>query len=232
MGIDAVALTLVRDTPDLAAIMRAQLPDVLVTDNGSRPPIDGAWCRIETNRYFSGGWNHAVKQLRAERPDVRWAWLLNSDVNGIRDGAMERLVGAATDHGAVMVTPRVETSVWPDMHLRAVAPVLFVDCVAPLINADWFLGMGGLDETLPGWGSDIDLCYRARRFKFLVVGTERIIHPYGQTAKRCNDNGLYDYEGSCRYLLEKHGLAIRQFAPEYFRNYLAPSCTHCCTCVY
>ena len=54
---NAVAFTLVYNTPDLADAMRAMLPDVRIVDNGSDPPIKDAWLRIPCNRLFSGGWN-------------------------------------------------------------------------------------------------------------------------------------------------------------------------------
>jgi GT2 family glycosyltransferase len=92
----------------------------------------------------------------------------------------------------------------------------FLDCVCPLVNVRWFLDAGGFDEAMPGWGSDIDLCYRTRGDRKLIIGTERIHHPYETTSKRLSDSTMYKLAPTRAHLLAKHGSAIKQFCPLYF----------------
>jgi GT2 family glycosyltransferase len=84
---------------------------------------------------------------------------------------------------------------------------------------DWFIANGGLDEQLPGWGSDIDLCFRTDRDLKIVAGHLRVHHPYGTTSKRLGDDRMYQIEMTRHYLLHKHGEAIRRFAPKYIGGY-------------
>jgi len=213
---EAVALTLVRDTPDLAAAMRRQLPDVLVVDNGSREAIADAWLRLEENVYFSGGWNRALEHLAKMRPEVAWAWLLNSDVSWASDTMLRELVAAAVANRLVMVSPRVPSSPYAAMHAAGYRETAYVDMVAPLVHVGWYLAAGGLDEALKGWGADIDLCYRTRGDKKAVLGTLVLAHPCETTSKRLGDTAMHHLLDSREYLLRKHGPGVREILPAYF----------------
>jgi len=214
----AVALVLVRGTPDLVVAMRRELPGVLVVDNGSVPPLDGPWFRIETNRYFSGGWNAALKHLAATMPEVRWAWLLNSDVSRVSEAMLDALVEMAGARGLVMVSPRVPSSPHGQMWSTLTRETDYIDMTAPLVDVQWYLRAGGLDERLPGWGADLDLCYRTRQDRKAIFGEAWVEHPRGTgtTSRRLNDAAMYRMVETRTYLVAKHGEAVRGFLPGYF----------------
>jgi hypothetical protein len=210
-----IALTLVYNTPDLAEEMRRQIPEVRVIDNGSHAPMQQSWLRIPVNRYWSGGFNRAMEALYSEGK-YEWAWLLNSDVSLVSTAMMESLLATAEEHGVPMISPGVPSSTHTEMHPTRYRETHYIDCVAPLINVDWFISNGGFDERLCGWGSDIDLCYRTRYDCKAVDGTFQIQHPFGVTAKRMNDRAMYQLQDTRQYLLAKHGPEITRFLPAYF----------------
>ena len=211
-----IAITLVRDTPDLVAAMRGMLPGVRVCDNGSKEPVDDAWMRIPENKYFSGGFNQAMQAIRNEGK-YQWVWMLNSDVSGVSQDMLSGLVFMAKQMNASVVSPRVPSSSWGQMHPGAfLSQSLFVDWVAPVVNVAWFVHNGGFDEQFLGWGADVDLCYRTQQDRKIVTGHYSIHHPYGATSRRCNDYAMYQHRETQRLLFEKHGIDIVRFAPGYF----------------
>jgi GT2 family glycosyltransferase len=215
MSDTCVPLVLVRDTPDLAAAMRRQLPGVRVIDNGSVRPIKDAWLRLDENRYFSGGWNAAVQAVDEEAA-YDWVWLLNSDVTNASELMMTTLVDTALEIAVPVISPAVRNSVWPIMQSRWIRRDTFVDFVAPVVNVRWFIASGGFDTNLPGWGSDIDLCYRTAQDDKAVNGHLEVQHPYGTTSRRLGDRTMYDINATRSYLTKKHGPAIIDFLPHYF----------------
>ena len=100
---------------------------------------------------------------------------------------------------------------------RGVFDVHYIDCVCPVVNVRWFLDRGGFDEQLPGWGADIDLCYRTRAEPKRVCGRIVIEHPYRTTSNRLKDDTMYRLAETRRYLEAKHGRAIREFLPGYWK---------------
>ena len=216
MSEKVLAATLIRDTPDLAEAMRRQLPGIALVDNGSREPVEGAWLRLEANRYFSGGWNAAMEE--AFRRGVEWVWMLNSDVAGASPAMLAELLDLAQRTEAVVVSPRIDPSPkHAQMRSVMVAAAPWVDWVAPLVHVDWFLANGGFDEDLPGWGCDIDLCFRAMGLK-VVDGRNCLKHLWGATVKRTGDRVMYGLEHARIHLMAKHGPAIVRFAPTLYKD--------------
>ena len=215
----AVAMTLVRDTPQYAAVLRAEIPGLLVIDNASVYPIDDAWMRIPCQRYFSGGWNRAMEDMHLRRNCPAWIWMLNSDVSGVSQAMMDELVAIAESENAYVVSPRVQSSQWPQMRAPHLYETDFVDWVAPLVNLEWFITNGGFDERFCGHGSDLDLCFRTLQDKKLVAGNLQVQHPYGGTTKLLNDKTMYQTEDVRRGLHMKHGAAIIGFAAAYFGSW-------------
>ena len=211
---NVAALTLVRDTPDLIEAMRRQLPAVGVVDNGSLTPVPGAWLQLKDNRYFSGGWNAAMRELGWQW-GVEWAWMLNSDVCGASPAMLADLLREAERTGAMVASPRIEPCRHRQMQVTETIETPWIDWVGPLVNVRWFNEVGGFDEQLPGWGADIDLCYRAAGKK-LVAGRLVLGHAWGTTARRLEDVTMYRLAEAREYLLKKHGLAIRDFAPSFW----------------
>jgi GT2 family glycosyltransferase len=210
---NTVAMVLVRDTPDLVEAMLSHIPAIVV-DNGSVVPLARGNIRIQRNRYFAGGWNAAMN-IAAECGH-EWAWMLNSDVDGVSLAMLDALACEAAASGVVAISPIIEPC--KHRHMQQATPsAKWIDWVAPVVNVQWFRNSGGFDEHLPGWGADIDLCFRAEGIK-AVSGNHRIRHAWGVTAKRLNDTAMYRLAESREYLLAKHGPAIMDFAPEFWRD--------------
>ena len=210
----AVAISLVYNTPHLVESIRRQLPGVRIVDNGSLPPACGAWLRIPVNRYFSGGMNRAMEQIHLEGK-YRWAWMLNSDVSGATPPMMQQLLDVAESRNLVAVSPSVPKSWWPQMRAGECRPVGMLEWVAPLVNVEWFIRSGGFDERFYGWGGDLDLCYRTRDQAKGVFGGAVLEHEYHGTGRHAQEMAMFN-----RYwrelILHKHGPSVRAFAPQAF----------------
>lgn len=200
----AIAATLVFSTPDLAEAMCRQIPDIVVVDNGSHPPIDGAEVRTTTNQMFTGGWNYlmrfAAEDLLDDTQAVRnadtWSpdyiWMLNSDVEGVSPDMMRSLAQAAWGGSYAVLTPAFNSphSVFapnPDLvMLRRPRPVAWVDWTCPMVSLDAWRDVGGFDERLPGYFADIDWCYRAAQkgYRFGVCDWLQVKHLGSVTAQR------------------------------------------------
>ena len=213
---DAMAAVLVYQTQDLADVMREQLPNIIVVDNGSRPSIKRADICLSKNLFFSGGWNAVMRELRGA---ARAIWMLNSDVSNVSEEMLATLYGCLGPNQAI--TPVMTSSGHGHMRRRQRAVLTYhdwIDWVAPLVDLEWFNKEGSFDENLPGYGADIDLCYRTRG-RFIIHNRQCIIHGWGETVKRTGDETIHQYQESRAYLIEKHGDLIKKFAPSYYGRF-------------
>jgi len=209
-----LALTLVRDTPELVDTMLTQLPDVKIVDNGSKTPVAKAWLRLPENKYFSGGWNMAA--AKAYNECYEWVWLLNSDVSGFPNNCLDRLLCVAETFQAVMLSPAIKGYQYSSMKPEGDPMTLYIDCVAPLINLEWFFDNAGFDEKLLGHGADLDLCYRTQDDIKIVARNLVINHEWCATANKLGDFAMYEDKWVDEYLRYKHGKRIVEFCQRFY----------------
>lgn len=209
----AMAAVLVYNTPELVGRVRRRYPDMVIVDNGSDPPIRGAHVRIAENLLFSGGWNYAAHALSGA---CEYLWMLNSDVSGARPETADRMLARVAGPCDV-VSPTFAGCPHPHMRGRGreVVRVRWVDWVAPLVRLAWFLEGGGFDEGLPGYGADIDLCYRRGGYLY-VDPRERLRHLWGATVRKTGDRRIHQTREARQYLVEKHGDDVTRFAVSFF----------------
>src|SRR5688572_196034 len=157
---DAKAVVLCYNQPDLTRAMYAQLgDDMIMVDNGStvhQPLLKCRTFKYMSNRYFSGGWNRAMRELQ----DTDWVWMLNSDVQGVTPAMMYRLIEEADYLGADVISPSFN-SPHPHMQpqLKGTRFVRWIDWCCPVVKMEAWLKVGEFDaERLPGYGSDLDWC--------------------------------------------------------------------------
>lgn len=201
-----LAATLVHNTPDLAARMREQLPDVLVIDNGSHPPIDGAHISLPLNRGFVGGWNEAMRRIVAERPDVDYVWMLNSDVEGVSvEMGLELWMDCVYDEHAVS-TPvfnsphQAFSQQAANMFAQTLRAVSWVDWCCPMVSVEAWKKVGEFDPASTGYFADVDWCRRARDvgYRFCVSEPNVVNHLGSVTASRIGHTWSADDSWLCR----------------------------------
>jgi hypothetical protein len=182
------AVALAYNTPDLVASIRDQLPGVLVVDNGSSPPVDGAAVRLESNLYFAGGWNAAMQQLP---PDIEYVWMLNTDLLDLRPFMLGELA-AILDRlppWVAAVSPAYN-SPWPWMWRHesgGVRLVNWLDMAGVMIRRSAWNAVGEFDAVaFPGWACDRDWCLRAAMagYGVGVVDSLEFYHIGGATMAR------------------------------------------------
>lgn len=173
--------------PDLMQAVSQQVGYPLcVIDNGSAHPLshDGHFMhlRFEQNRFFTGGWNRAMKLFQELEYD--WVWMLNSDLTGLKPAMLEVLEKVAQQLPAALAISPTYNS--PHGHMwkqgQDVRPVRWLDMAAPFMHVDRFLELGGFDEEFVGYGADMDLCKRSNGYTFHVVDTLGVVHGGGETA--------------------------------------------------
>lgn len=205
-----IAATLVHNTPELAARMREQLPGVLVIDNGSHPPIDGAAISLPVNRGFVGGWNEAMRRIIAEHPDVDYVWMLNSDVEGVtHDMGDSLMMDCDFDEFAVSTpvfnSPHSVFSVRPtNERAQTLRSVSWVDWCCPMVPVYVWESVGEFDTRSTGYFADVDWCKRARDagYRFCVSEPHEVHHIGGATARAIG----HTWDADDRWLCEKWGV--------------------------
>jgi GT2 family glycosyltransferase len=149
------------------------VPDVIVVDNGSTEPFDGADVRLDRNLGYAGGMNAGIRA--AHERGARWVWLLNADAVP-RPGALETLL-AHTHRFGVLTSLQVTTGERPYVcaaHLPGgkVRPVRCGGCAdgvhevdvvtgaAILVDVRAALAVGLFDERFFHYKEEFDLVRR------------------------------------------------------------------------
>ena len=172
--------------PDLLKMMYDQLgAHAYYIDNGSPEPLHlhGApIIRNDVNGYFSGGVNFAVKTLSHHF----WIWVLNNDVQGVSWVQGAELAHRAANLPDCAILSAAYNS--PHAHMQPqgdgdIRQVRWIDPVGMMINAHFWMEIGGFDERFKGYGADLDLCYRGRKagWKFYVDDSISFHHMESQT---------------------------------------------------
>lgn len=178
--ISAVIGVLTYNQPELVKGMIDQLGScIMVIDNGSNPPIPNADVVIPENRYFSGGWNYAMKAI-----DSEWVAMLNDDITGISLPMIYDLIDTAERSGYAAISPAFNS---PHVHMQpqgtGLHPVASIDWVVTMIRKNAWDAVGGFNEAFPGYGSDLDISYRLMKKGFrLAVDDRHIVHHIGGAA--------------------------------------------------
>jgi mycofactocin system glycosyltransferase len=132
----------------------------ITVDDGSRPPIDGATIRLETNQGPAAARN-------AARPvvDTPLVAFVDADVN-LPPGWLDRLVGHFDDPDVALVAPRVDGEPGSPLDLgdepariRAGTRVSYVPGAAMVVRTAAFDAVGGFDPSLR-FGEDVDFVWR------------------------------------------------------------------------
>jgi len=161
-------------------------PFLTVLDNGSNPPISAPSrlpyhiIRVPENRYFAGGWNYAMPQIR-----TAWVAMLNDDITGISLEMIDSLVDEAEAHGYAAISPAFNS---PHTHMQPAGlglhRVSSIDWVAVLVRKEAWDAVGGFDAvSFPGYGCDLDIAYKFKQLGYrLAVDDRHVIHHMGGTA--------------------------------------------------
>jgi len=179
--------------PLLTEILHADLhPFLEVIDNGSTVPIPFTTIRIPENRYFAGGWNHAMPHF-----DTEWVAMLNDDITGISWRMIMKLVEKADDYGFSVISPTFNS---PHLHMQqqshGLRQVHSIDWVAAIIRKDAWDAVGGFNaDAFPGYGSDLDISYRLKQKGYrLAVSDDHVIHHIG--GKAAIEGGTQHIQGN------------------------------------
>jgi len=169
---------------ELVDALRLQIPEIVIIDNGSPTPIEGA-IRLDANYYFSGGWNRAMRILR-ERYNCDYVWMLNSDVTGIHPAMFSSIVEKMKRCGCGVMTPAFNS---PHQHMHKISgtvrSVRWVDWACPVVAWWAWEKVGDFDESMPGYGADLDWCRRAREMRITMFVDESFMvnHIGGATSQ-------------------------------------------------
>lgn len=163
---------------DLADAMWRQLPGGYCLDNGSARLIQGAQYRRETNGYFTGGWNTAMQYATAD-----WVWMLNDDVEGVSWAMLHSLEDIARRiPDCAVITPAFSSphAIFHAMGNAESRPVPWIDWCCPVVRREAWERVGGFDESVAGYGADIDWCTRAKALGWRFYVSDRFsVHHIG-----------------------------------------------------
>lgn len=183
---NVISATLCYNTPDLAEAMRAQLPGLLVIDNGSQPFLPGSVVRTPMNRMFAGGWNAGMKTLA--QWDIDAVLMANSDTDGWTPQTIDLLARVMESAGYAVVTPAFNSphALFHPVAGRSIRPVSWIDWTCPLVSMAAWRDVGPFDEQFSGYYADIDWCKRARDrgYRFAVCDAVTVRHLGSVTAQR------------------------------------------------
>jgi hypothetical protein len=194
------------NSPEMAAQLIEQLPDVHIIDAGSNPKLENSWIRLPINNYWVNNWHVALKYIHSFL-EIRFVWALNDDVKGVSEEMYQALLSKMQETDAFMITPAFN-SPHSTFHKKGndLREVNWIDMTAPLIDLDKYFELGGFDLNFKGYFGDIDLCYRARErgFKMYVLDSFEFVHIGGYTV---NKEGMGEQSNMAhnQILIDKYG---------------------------
>lgn len=218
-------------TQECIAAVRANTQDyeIVIVDNGSEPPIDGATVRNETNLGFPVAVNQGIKAAKGEV-----IVLLNNDCV-VSQGWSERLlyhldsysiVGPVANYCAGMQRVAIpvyqdeqefnlQATKWAEEHDRQSKGVNWVIGFCMVFKKSLWEEVGNFDESLwPCSGEEIDFCYRAKQTGHRVgIALDVYVHHYGSvTFMEMENAGITNYKKICTlneiHLSEKWGEGV------------------------
>jgi GT2 family glycosyltransferase len=206
----------------LLAADPAQREKILVFDNASPEPYDGAWMRAERNLYWAGAFEHVMGILAGQ--GASHVWFLNNDALFVSkppliDRVRQRLARAERLAGPVGVySPAVTANPYhPQMVERAGGQfrrVRYVDGIAPLVAVDFWRLAGGIDyDGNPfGYGVDVWFSSRAEELGFACVVDHQVVirHSYHSTAREMDGFLARAAEAERAYLTARLGAGFKQ----------------------
>ncbi len=216
-------------TQDCLEAVKANTQDfeIIIIDNGSTPPIEGATIRNETNLGFPKAVNQGIRAARGET-----IILLNNDVivtPGWADRILHRLETfaivaplanycAGLQQQIALKTYNDEKSLndaaeeWSREHAGEFLEVNFVIGFCMAFKKSLWEELGGFDESLwPCSGEEIDFCFKAREkgYKIAIARDAYVHHIGSQTFMQMEKDGLLKYNDTIyqndRHLAKKWG---------------------------
>lgn len=177
-----ITATLVYNTPSLAnSILDQMNGHAVVFDNGSSIdlglPVNTLVYRSERNLLFAGGWNAFMMSMVDEQVD--YVWMLNSDVEKISEHMRDQLVKVLEKIDDIALVTPAFNSPHEMFRTRKDAFIGWIDWCCPMVKVRAWKDIGPLDEAkFPGYGADIDWCYRAkmRGWRLFLAGNQYVHH--------------------------------------------------------
>ena len=200
----------------------ARRDKILVFDNASPCPYEGAWLRAEENLYWAGALERVMGVLVEK--GASHVWFLNNDALFVSkppliESACLRLARAERLVGSVGVySPSVMSNPYhPQMVERAggqFRQVRYVDGIAPLVSVGYWRLAGGIDyDGNPyGYGVDVWFSSRAQEAGFACVVDHQVVirHRYHSTAREVDGFLERAAESERMYLTRRLGPDYRQ----------------------
>lgn len=185
--------------PGLTARLYRQLAgetDVYVLDNAAPEAFSNAWKRLPENLYWAGALGWALREFAAN--NYTHLWFFNNDAYFLSNGphigiTYARLVRMEKTLGKIGIyAPAVSANPYHPQMLQNEQSqcrlVNILDGIAPLINLECALEIGGLDadDNPYGYGADIWLSMRVHRAGWNLVVDNQVLlrHNYHATARK------------------------------------------------
>lgn len=179
------------DQPQLVKDLANIIDPLIVVDNGSHVPIPYTTIRVPENRFFTGGWNYAMKEI-----DATWVAMLNDDITRITQEMIYMLIDEAEDQGYDVISPAFNS---PHEHMQphyhghnSLREVKSIDWVAPIIRKQVWDEVGGFNTDFLGYGSDLDISYRIRKLNYrMAVDDYYVINHIGGVAAIASNTQIF-----------------------------------------
>ncbi len=199
-------------------LMPGDTLDAVVIDNGSDKPYtpdSKDVIRLDRNYRYTGGMNRGMAALIDKGYDAFWQ--LNNDITlgpNVLASCLDALRShpdAAVIHPAVFHLGTCHEQMWP-RKAGGVVEVYWADFIAQLIPLKAWQEVGKLEELLPGFGDDVDWCWRARQLNWRIYVDRRVYiqHESGWTRKHIADNGLGSWSIVSQVMTQKWGSGWEQ----------------------